>query len=387
MRICFISFEYPPKIIGGMGTYAEQLIEGLEEKGIDTYVITFGDKNYYDKKVCRISVPNVLYWRRLFFISSAFDSFRIINKKFKFDLIHLNGTYPIVRSPRLPVVSTLHALPNFRQARLALKFLRSHMTRGDIAYLLLKNPVGSIFDVTTAQASDRIICPSPGLARDIMSYCFAQRQKIRVIQNGINLKKLDETECSGVSLLDDYHIQKDNFLLYMGRLSLIKGVQYLIEAFRIVQKRHPNLQLVIAGNGEFEQHLRKLASKTKNIIFLGYVESIKEKKLLYNACIGVVLPSSAYEVLPMTILEGMANCKPIIASDIEGNAFLVKHGKNGFLSKPRDPEDLANLINLLCEDRVLARKMGQLGRRMVESEYTVSTMVDKTLKTYKSLLC
>ena len=361
-------------------------MRGLEERGIDTYVITRGDETYCDSKTCRIFVPDMLYWRRFFFTSRAFEFFRYLNRIHRFDLIHLNGTYPIVRSLGLPVVSTLHAIPNIKQAKLGMKLLRNHMSSKDIKYLLLKNPVGSIFDFTIVRASDRIICPSPGLARDVVSYCFADEQKIRVIHNGIDLKIFDETEYSDTSIIDNNNIQKENFILYVGRLSLIKGVQYLIEAFKIVKNQYPDLQLVIVGSGDFEQQLKKIASNTKGIFFLGYVESIKIKKLLYDASLGVVLPSSAYEVSPMTIIESMASSKPVIASNVEGNAFMIKHGENGFLSKPRDPENLAKFIRVLCEDRALGRRMGFLGRKLVEKEYTIENMVSKTIKTYESLL-
>jgi glycosyltransferase involved in cell wall biosynthesis len=386
MKICFVSFEYPPEIIGGMGTYAEHLVRGLKEKGVDTYVITRGDKTCRDNKTYRIFVPDILYWRRFFFINHATRFFHNLSRLCRFDLIHLNGTYPIVRGLKLPTVSTLHAIPNIKQAAIGLKLVKSYKSVRDIMYLTLKNPVGSIFDFTTVQASDRIICPSPSLAREIMLYCFADKQKIRIIQNGIDLKEFDETECFDTTLLDHYNIQKENFLLYVGRLSFLKGIQYLIEAFKIVQNQHPNLKLVIVGSGDFEQQLRKTARNIKGILFIGYVESMRIKKLLYDASLAVILPSSAYEVSPMTILETMASRKPVIASNVEGNSFMVKHGKNGFLSKPRDSVNLAEFINVLLEDKALRRRMGKLGRKLVENEFTMEKMVNKTLKTYESLL-
>jgi len=386
MKICFLSFEYPPEIIGGMGTYAEHLVRGLEKKGVDIHVITRGAKTSRDHKTYRIFIPDILYWRRFFFINQAIKLFRNLNKLHRFDLIHLNGTYPIIRGLGLPIISTLHAIPNIKQAAIGLRLLRNNATPRDIAYLLLKNPIGSIFDFTTTHLSDRIICPSPSLAREVMTYCFIDKKKISVIQNGLDLKTFDETECSDFSLLNSYGILKDNYLLYVGRLSIIKGVQYLIEAFKIVQKKYPNLKLVIVGSGDFEQSLKKMAYNTKGILFLGYVQSIRIKKLLYDASLFVIVPSSAYEVLPTTILESMASNKPVIASNIEGNSFIVKHGKNGFLSKPRDPINLAETISILYEDSALRTRMGRQGRKLVEKEYTMEKMVNRTLKAYKSML-
>ena len=210
MKICFLSFEYPPQVIGGMGIYAEHLVKGLNERGVEVHVITRSEKPSYDHKTYRLFVPEVLYWRRFLFINSAIKFFHNLNKVHNFDLIHLNGTYPIVKSLELPTVSTLHAIPNIKQAIFGLKFFKKMRSFRDISYLTLKTPVGSIFDFTTVRVSDRIICPSPALARDIMFYCFANERKIRVIKNGIDLKMFDKIKCFDMSFLNHYDIQKGN---------------------------------------------------------------------------------------------------------------------------------------------------------------------------------
>ena len=109
------------------------------------------------------------------------------------------------------------------------------------------------------------------------------------------------------------------------------------------------------------------------------------KKLLYNASLTVVIPSPLHEVSPMSILEGMAHGKPVIATNVGGTPFMIKHGENGFLSKPRDPEDLAKYISILYEDQELRRKVGTLGRRLVEQKFSVDRMTNETLKVYDSL--
>ncbi len=385
MRVLFISFEYPPKIIGGMGTYAEHLVRGLSDRGIDIYTITRGDNACHDEKTYRVLTPDKLYWRRFYFIREAMNLVYKLDRLYKFDLVHLNGTYPIIGRLKLPTMSTFHAIPNVKQFAMGLKSLRGHRSAKDITYLILKNPVGSLFDVLTAKASDKIICPSPILARDLVSYCFADEQKIHVVPNGVDLKRFDETRSYDSSFLDKYAIQRETFLLYMGRLSFIKGIQYLIEAFRIVQSQHPALKLVIAGSGNFELQLRKIARNIKGIVFVGYIDSIMIKKLLYGASLAVVLPSHLFEVFPMSILEGMAHGKPVLATNIGGNSFMIEHGENGFLSKPKDPENLAKYIDMLYEDQALRRKMGMLGRKLVEEKFTLDRMLSETLKVYDSL--
>jgi glycosyltransferase involved in cell wall biosynthesis len=248
----------------------------------------------------------------------------------------------------------------------------------------LKSSVGSICDLHTAHLTDEIICPSPHLAKMIKSYCFVDEDKIHVIPNGLNLKPIDEIKTSDLSILDKYGLEEDNYLLFMGRLTVLKGVQYLIKAFRSLKKDYPNLKLVIVGTGPFGGYLRNLACGIKDIVFTGYVDSPAEKKLLYEKSIAVIVPS-VYEALPMVVLESMACKKPVIASDVGGIPLLIKPEKNGFLAKPEDFKNLEKFIRILLRDANLRAKMGSFGRVLLERNFTVNNMVSETLKVYKAV--
>jgi glycosyltransferase involved in cell wall biosynthesis len=152
-----------------------------------------------------------------------------------------------------------------------------------------------------------------------------------------------------------------------------------------LKKRYKLLKLVIAGTGDFEPYLRRIAQDTEDIIFIGYVNSMAIKKSLYENCLTVVVPS-IYETFPMVVLEAMTCSKPIIASNVGGIPLLVEHGKNGFLVKPKDVGGIETSIRRLCEDPELGRKMGVFSRRLVEEEFSVDKMVNSTLKVYQSLL-
>ena len=218
----------------------------------------------------------------------------------------------------------------------------------------------------------------------LLKYCFVDEQKIHLVPNGINSEVFCRTNCD-TAFLDKYGIEKENFVLYIGRLRSLKGVHYLIKAFQNIKKEHTKLKLVIAGSGGFEPYLRKIALGTRGIIFVGYVDSLMIKKLLYENCFTVVVPS-IYETFPMVVLEAMVCSKPVVASNVGGIRSMVKHGKNGFLVKPKDVRGLEIFISKLYEDPNLGRKMGMFGRKLVEKEFTVDKMVGDTLKVYESLL-
>ena len=385
MKVCIISFEYPPTslILGGAGTYAKVLVKGLENRGIDVFTITTGSKTTYDQKMYRLSIRDTTYWRRIFFSQSAINLLRDLNREHKFDLVHFNEPHIITRNPGLPTVSTFHST-QLHELELNLRG-GSLKNMESIRDLVVKNPVGHLGDIVTGHMSDRIICAtSDSDFVKLLRFCFVDEHKIHLIPNGINPNVFDGINCD-TAFLDEYALEKENFVLYIGRLYSLKGIHYLIKAFQNIKKEHAKLKLVVAGSGDFEPYLRKIAQNTRDILFTGYIASLAIKKLLYKSCFAVVVPS-IYETFPMVVLEAMACNKPVIASNVGGIRSMIKHGKNGFLVKPKDVRGLEIFINKLYEDPKLRRKMGMFGRKLLEKEFTVDRMVDETLKVYDSLL-
>jgi len=148
-------------------------------------------------------------------------------------------------------------------------------------------------------------------------------------------------------------------------------------------KEYSKLKLVIVGTGDFGSYLRNLAHGIEDIVFTGYVDSLTDKKLLYENCLAAVVPS-LYEGLPMVVLEAMACGKAVVASGVGGIPLLIRHGQNGFLTKPKDSESLEKFIRVLLENANLRENMGAFGRDLVEKEFSVDHMVDRTLKVYDS---
>jgi glycosyltransferase involved in cell wall biosynthesis len=232
-------------------------------------------------------------------------------------------------------------------------------------------------------ATDKIICPSRHLADLVKSYCLANDEKVCCIPNGIDIKALDKIDDEPDSILSKYDLKKDNYLLFMGRLSSLKGVQYLIDAFKMIRKDYVNLKLAIVGSGDFEGYLKNLSRGIPGIVFTGYIDSMSIKATLYRNCVSLVVPS-LYEGLPTVVLEAMASGKAVVATGVGGIPLLIRHGQNGFLTNPRDSEGLEKFIRILLEDADLRKRMGALGKRLVENEYTVDNMVDRTLRVYES---
>ena len=175
------------------------------------------------------------------------------------------------------------------------------------------------------------------------------------------------------------------FIVYVGRLHKLKGVDVLIKAMNIVIKEMPELMAVVIGPGDqrpFRDLVRKLGIK-KSIRFMGFVDENTKIEAL-DASIALVLPSKCnyVEVYPMVISEAWARGKPVIASSVGGIPYRVKHMVNGILVPPKNPHALAEAIMKIANDKNLAARLGSEGRKDVHSW---SEITNKLIDIYNNI--
>ena len=178
----------------------------------------------------------------------------------------------------------------------------------------------------------------------------------------------------------------DNYILYAGRLSKVKGLPYLIQAFSEISKDY-DTDLLLVGSGPDEEKLKKMAT-LKNINnrvhFIPMVDKTKLREFL-SKCSVFVLPS-LFECMPVALLEAMASGKPVIASDIPGPKDIITSGKDGFLFDAGNVDELREYLELCLSDKKLRRKMGKNARRTVEGKYTFEKVANSYLRLYKGLI-
>lgn len=174
--------------------------------------------------------------------------------------------------------------------------------------------------------------------------------------------------------------QDQGYLLFLGRLEAIKGIEVLIEAAR----RAKEVSLLIAGSvGE------PLASRLPEILpenakYVGLKHGQELTDLTHNA-LAVVLPSIWYENQPFSILEAFASGKPVIASDLGGMTELVAHGERGLLVKPGDPAELADAMHRAVTNRTLMKVMGRNARQYALDNHSPETHYQFLMKIYSQV--
>lgn len=177
----------------------------------------------------------------------------------------------------------------------------------------------------------------------------------------------------GVDLDTYYQSTSEGFIFYAGRLNEVKGVQYLISAFDRISEQFPNIELVIAGEGEersaLEQQSRHLGIADK-VRFTGWLNQPELADYFAN-CTLFVLPS-LFETFGIVILEAMASQKPVIASNTMGARNIISHGETGLLFEPRISEQLEEQIQSILEDERYRDTIAANGFELVQKEYAFS---------------
>ena len=157
-----------------------------------------------------------------------------------------------------------------------------------------------------------------------------------------------------------------NSVLFVGRLINLKGVYDLLKAFHLLKKSIPSAKLFIAGYGEEEQGMRKMAKEMsiQDVTFLGRQEKEEVARWMKKSEI-LVLPSYS-EGFPLVIAEAMACGLPIVTTNVRGLPEIVKDGENGYLVEPGDCEALAKSMRLLLEDRKKRQEISKRNEREAE---------------------
>jgi len=177
--------------------------------------------------------------------------------------------------------------------------------------------------------------------------------------------------------------QKENYILYAGRIYWHKGIEYLLNSFANVEKKY-NIQMKIAGLGDIEYYREKaLKLGIKKIEFLGGIDNLEMPKVMGKAKI-FVLPTLTLEGHPKALIEAMASGCACIATAVPGNKNLIDDGKNGLLVKPRDVNSLTEAITKVLNNEGLRVELGK-NARLKATRFSVENTLKKEIYILKML--
>jgi len=412
VRIGFFVWEYPPKLVGGLGTYAEYITHEFVEIGHDVSVFTLNEGDLKTREILRgvevhrplitdasnvfpmFVVDDLKKWGtniRFFndlFIYNVLSATKFINGLIKkegygFDVVCVHDWLSSVagliakNETKIPVVFHVHSTEWGRSGG-----------RG--------SEVVSHLEWATGQNADKIITVSHAMQEDLVRHGWPQ-SKISVVWNGVDPERYDPRNCEQKNVEEirqKYGIQADwNTLLFIGRLTWVKSVRNLLQAMPMVFKEYPKTKLVILGKGEEQKDIvetaERLGIEDKVIYRFDFVP--ENERILHYAAADVCIFPSVYEPFGIVSLEAMSMEKPVVvgARGVVGfREQVISSGpeQNGVHINGEDPADIAWGIKQPLKDPEMAKAWGQNGRKRVLAYFTWRKVAEETLEIYESLL-
>jgi glycosyltransferase involved in cell wall biosynthesis len=205
----------------------------------------------------------------------------------------------------------------------------------------------------------------------------------KVIQHGVPSAKVTTIHnFVDASKFEPNHSQGDYFI-YFGRLELNKGILTLLEAAAHL----PDIPLYVIGDGREKSTMERIISRRNltHVKLLGHKHGDELHQLIRNS-ICSILPSEWYENCPMSVLESQAFGRPVIATRIGGTPELISEDEDGFLVPPGDWHALVERMRWLAEHRKDAVEMGLIGRKKVETQFSLERHYERIMQVYHSLL-
>jgi glycosyltransferase involved in cell wall biosynthesis len=414
MKIAVLVYEYPPKIVGGLGTYAAEITRKFVLMDHDVTVFTMNDdaRSLPTREIWRgieihrplhidisDSLPDVIAedikkWGRgiqLFskiLVYNYLSASKLVNElirkeNFKYDIIIAHdwlsaiGGITIKKELGLPFVFHVHSTEKGR-------------TLGN------GSEVVSNIELHSAKAADLIITVSYAMKDALLRLGFP-KDKIQVCYNGVDPQKYNpETVNAGQirQIRDFYGIKGDDpVILFLGRLVGVKGVDRLIMAMPHVLQKIPNAKLVIVGLGDLQDYLVNLVKTMKlheSVKFRFEFIPEEERILHYAACDVAVFPS-LYEPFGIVVLEAMSMERPVVvgAAGVSGmREIVVPCGEEqcGFHINPNNPADIAWGITSALENPEKRKWLGKNGRRRVLNEFTWDKVAEKLIALYEQII-
>ena len=214
----------------------------------------------------------------------------------------------------------------------------------------------------------------------------APKKKIAFIPNGVDTSTFKPNEAAGRRVRDELDVRESFVWLAVGRFEVAKDYPNMLRAFKEVALKRPEAVLLLVGQGSMREETGKIAEELglkDKVRFLGVRRDVPE---VMNAADAYVM-SSAWEGLPMVLLEAAACGLPIVATDVGGNSEVVQNKESGCIVPSRDTGALAGaMLRLTAYSQAERRRMGEAGRGHIEAHYSLERVVDRWEELYKELL-
>lgn len=383
-----LTWEYPPRIVGGIARVVHDLSKRLIKDGHDVTVVTYkdGDTSEFENdkgvKVYRvnnymINPNNFVDWIMQMNFNMMAKATELINKGEHFDVIHAHDwlvTYAakgLKNAFNIPIVATIHATEAGRNSGIHDETQRYI---NDIEWML------------TYEATE-VVVNSNFMKNDLQRLFGLPFEKINVVPNGINITTFNSTQ-RDYDFRRQYAADNEKIILFIGRLVYEKGIQHLISAMPKILEGYHDAKLVIAGKGGMYDELKAQADYMglgNKVYFTGYLNA-KQVPKMYK-CADISVFPSTYEPFGIVALEAMLAGTPTVVSDIGGLNEIVTHGVDGMKSYAGNPNSIADSILSLLFNPQLCDNIAKKAKLKVKNQYSWNKIAQDTHFIYQKAIC
>jgi glycogen synthase len=387
MRILLLSWEYPPRVVGGLGRHVAALARTLASQGHEVHVVTRAhddqalpsDEWVDGVRVARVTdAPPVIGFHDLIPWVLAFNNrlqsaaSRLMREQ-PYDVIHAHDWLVAYAAAGLketwgvPVVATIHATEHGRHQG------------------WLPGPMNQLIHQVewwlTYEARRVIVCSS--YMREQVEEIFElPLDKLDVVPNGVAVQDF-VADPEEVAAARRTHVgPRTRLVVFVGRLEYEKGVQTLLAVLPRVRAAIGPTKLYVAGTGTYQEELERQVTQLglrRHVHFTGYLED-HDLRLLYAAADVTVAPS-IYEPFGLVAVEAMACGTPVVAGDTGGLREIVAGGA-GLTFAPEDEDELTDALVRVLSDRSLAALLVRRGLARIRSRYDWEAVGRHTVEVY-----
>jgi glycosyltransferase involved in cell wall biosynthesis len=389
LSVMMLTWEFPPRVIGGISPHVYYLSRNLAKNGVKVHVITcdFPGAPQHEVidgvEVLRIDSyknpsPDFATWVYLMNVNMQKEAAALVRSlNGEVDVFHAHDWLVATAGIglkhvfRKPFFATIHSTEVGRRNGIHFDYERMiHETEAWLTY-----------------EAWRVICCSDYMVSHVRWAFGLPADKLMMIPNGVNTEVYARNDKSGLSQFRRrFALPEEKIVLYVGRLVYEKGIHVLVNAVpKVLEKA--NAKFVIVGNGYMKEQLSNIVNGlglSHKVLFTGFVDDDTLRKL--QTCSDVCVVPSLFEPFGIVALEAMAAKSPVVVSDTGGLSEIVEHDVSGVKVYANDPDSLAWGIERVLTDDGYANWIRTNAYRKVQEKYNWDRIAQQTRGIYETVL-
>ena len=360
--------------VGGPAILITELIKGANGEDFQSFLITgYCEKNevdYLQANEINLNETRIKGLGRSVSIFADLKALLLVIstlRKIKPDIVHTH-------TAKAGVIGRITALLAVPKAKRVHTF-HGHLLHGYFSPTKTKLVIW--IERLLAFITDAILTVGNQVKVDLLASKIGTSSKMFVTFPGLSVRSNSNRD----NLRKNLSIPADEIvLIYVGRLTKIKRPDRLVNSFNLAAKLNNKIRLLIIGDGELRNDLKKLAGDLK-VNFLGWRTDVYD---LMNAS-DIAILTSDNEGMPITLIEAAHLGLPSISTEVGSVADVIINGKTGYLT-PLDDSEIAQRITQLASSVELRNEFGKAAKEYAKNNFSVDAMIDFHKSLYKSLL-